>query len=579
MTKVPERLLGSSRVAREDYALRQVPPTWRYSGRTIVLSLLGGATAGVFLAFPAQLAGPFGIYNVLIAIVYIFAVQTGLNLLFVKAASRTGLSSDLMSRGLGLGFDGSAWTTLVYWVGWITFFATEGQILASAVTAQTGLPEAVSKLIVGVSFLPLVLYGLGFMAKFQTWTLYLYVVGIAALLAKVIFSGPGTGELARFYQGHAGNVGGLGLLGALAAYNGLLPNVLFGHADLARLLANDGSLTRSGRRDVLWISLVPYSLFAYVVFGVIGLYLWAATGGSTNPGTYFVGTIGIAGFLLIILTQIRINLINAYSGSLSLANFFSRLHVVPGRPVWAIVMVGVGTALMYLNVLGNLGTVLTYEGILLFAWVGVVVADLVLVRGVHRYGPAEGRFIEYRRSMLPHWNPVGVVPLAVSTVVGLVLAIGGQNGLFGGTIALDLSSWVALLLAILLTWWLGVRDRGRSYAIRPIIDWPRSDLVTECPLDSEVVSTHDLFPCPYHGQWICSEDCMRTSDCHEACKGMGDDALLQITLPPRVEALEPVNAELRSHPDPTAPTRGGGVRETGPVRPSASETSPPGGEH
>lgn len=552
MKKTAERLVGTGKIAREDYALRQVPPTWRYRGSTIVLSLLGGGTAGVFLAFPAQLAGPFGVLNVLLGIVYVFVIQTLLNLVFVKTASRTGLSSDLMSRGLGLGFDGSAWTTLIYWVGWITVFATEGQILASALTAQTGIPDYGTKLIIGAIFVPLVLYGLGFMAKFQTWTLYLYVIGMAGLLAKVVFTGPGADTLENFYQTHAHSVGGIGLLGVLAAYNGLLPNVVFGHADLARLLANDESLTKRGKKDLLWISVLPYSLFAYVVFGVIGLYLWAATGGDTNPGTYFVGTIGIAGFLLIFLTQIRINLINAYSGSLSLANFFSRVHYTPGRPFWAIVMVVAGTAMMYLNVLDNLGTILTYQGVLLFAWIGVVLADLVIVRGIHRYGPDGGRFIEYRRSMLPHWNYVGVAPLAISTVVGVGLAVGGQHGKFGGSIALDLSSWIALFLAIALTWVLGVRDRGRSYAIRPIIRWPRSDVVVECPLDHEVVSTGDLFPCPFHKQWICSEDCMSTRDCREACKGMGEEQLLQIAvMPPRSESLASVNREL----EPQAATR------------------------
>jgi len=480
-----------------------------------------------------------------VGIVYVFIVQTLLNYVFVKAASRTGLSSDLMSRGLALGFDGSAWTTLIYWIGWVTIFATEGQILSSAITAQYDVADGISKLIVGVLFVPLVLYGLGFLSKLQKWTLYLYVVGMIVLIVKLLFTGPSAGALANFYGSHTLPVGGTGLLGVLAAYNGLLPNVVFGHADVARLLASEESLTASGQRDILWISLLPYSFFAYVVFGFVGLYLWAATGGSTNPGTYFVGTIGIFGFLLIILTQVRINLINAYSGSLSLANFFSRIHFTPGRPTWAIIMVALGTVAMFLNILDNLGTVLTFEGIFLFAWIGVILADLVLVRGKHGYGPGGGQFIEYRRSMLPRWNRVGVIPLAVSTVMGLIFAFGGENGFLGGAVAVDVSSWVALTVAALMTWVLGVRNRGRSYAIRPIIAWPRSDIVVECPLDNEVVSTDDLFPCPHHKSWICSEDCMSTKGCKEQCKRMGEKALLQIAvMPPRSEALVPTNEEL-----------------------------------
>lgn len=534
--------IGSGKATREDYALRKVPPTWRYPASSIVLSLLGGATAGIFLAFPAELAESFGIANVLVGIAYGLVVQALLNFVFVKAAARTGLSSDLMSRGLALGFDGAAWTTLIYWISWVTYFGTEGQILAGAIAKQFDISLNWSYLIVGLAFLPLVLYGLSFMSRFQKWTLYLYVVAMVALIVTVIVGG-GASEVGDFWSAHDTGLTGLGVLGAIAAYNGLIGNVTFGHADMARLLARTPSKGGTLRR--LWsISLLPYSLFAYVIFGLLGLFFWAATA-KTNPGEYFVGILGVAGFILIIITQLRINLINAYSGSLSLANFFSRLHWIPGRPFWGILMVIIGTAAMFADILNNLGTVLTFEGVLLAAWIGVIFADLVLVRGRGKRGPDHGDFIEYRRAMLPHWNPIGVVPLIVSTAVGLTFAFGGQYGLFGGVLALNLSGWIAFVVALLLTWLLGNRSRGRSYAIRENIEWPRDDTVIECPLDREVVSTDDLFPCPHHGAWICSEDCMRTRTCGEKCKRMDNAELVAtIPLPVRSESLEAVNKGL-----------------------------------
>ncbi|PKV95385.1 purine-cytosine permease-like protein [Amycolatopsis echigonensis] len=376
---LPARI-GSGSVARDDYALGKVPPTWRYRTSEIVLSLTGGATAAIFLSLPAGLAASFGIANVLVAIVYAVLVQTLLNVLYVKTASRTGLGSALMSRGLALGFDGAAWTTLLYWVSWLTYFATEGQILSSALSAQTGIPVKVSYLLVGLVFLPLVLYGLQFVAKFQKWTLYAYVVGLAALLV-IVLSRADLSVTREFIAAHVGSVGGIGLLGAVASYNGLVGNVAFGHADMGRLLANDHSLVRSGRRGTLCVALLPYAFGAYVIAGAIGLLLWAASGGDANPGQYMVAIMGVGGFLLIVITQLRINLINAYSGSLSLANFFSRLRFTPGRSVWAVVMVVLGTLAMYLNVLDHLGTVLAVEGVLLAAWIGVSIADLLLVRG------------------------------------------------------------------------------------------------------------------------------------------------------------------------------------------------------
>lgn len=317
---------------------------------------------------------------------------------------------------------------------------------------------------------------------------------------------------------------------------------------MGRLLANGQSLARGGRRGAFWVSLLPYAFGAYVIAGGIGLFLWAASDGDTNPGQYMVTIMGVAGFLLIVLTQLRINLINAYSGSLALANFFSRLHFTPGRSFWAIAMVVLGTIAMYLNVLGNLGTVLTVEGVLLAAWIGVCVADLLLVRTRGRHGPDGGRFIEYRRPMLRRWNWTGVIPLFAATVVGSALAVGGLLGHLGGQITLYLSNWVSFLVAGGLTWLLGVRAhaRNRDYAIRPRIEWPREDLVIACPVDSEVVGTDDLFPCPHHKQWICSHDCMNTTGCGDGCQSMSDQVLLQIApLPPRTPDLAAVNQRLR----------------------------------
>jgi cytosine permease len=539
-----EANVGSEAAARDDYALRQVPPTWRYSRSALILALSGGSTAAFFLAFPAQLATGFGVQNVLIGMVYALVLQTALNYVFIRTASRTGLNSDLMSRGLALGFDGSAWTTLIYWVTWVIFFGIEGQILAGALAEQIGIPSWLSYLIVGGAFLPLVIYGISFMYRFQKWTLLLYALGIGILLVNVLTKpnlGDSISNIGELSEG--ATLGGLGLLGVIAAYNGLIGNVTFGHADIGRLLANDQSLASSRRTDILWLSFLPYSLVAYVLFGLLGLLFWAVTK-ETNPGTYFVQLIGVIGFLLIIVTQLRINLINAYSGSLCLANFFSRLQITPNRSFWAVVMVVIGAVLMFGNILDHVDKVLTFEGVLIAAWIGVIFTDMIFVRGRAGYGPNNGQFIEYRRAMLSHWNKVGVLPLVVSTILGSVLALGGATGKLGGEVSLYLSGFITFIVAGLLTLFLGLRDRGRSYAVRDLIRWPRDDSVVECPLDHEVVSTSDMFPCPYHEAWICSHDCMGTRGCGEQCKTLSEEQLLQIPLPPRTERLESVNDRL-----------------------------------
>ena len=64
--------------------------------------------------------------------------------------------------------------------------------------------------------------------------------------------------------------------------------------------------------------------------------------------------LGLATFF-VVLSQIKINTTNAYSGSLSWSNFFSRiLHWHPGRVVWIFLNVGISLALMEGGVFGFL---------------------------------------------------------------------------------------------------------------------------------------------------------------------------------------------------------------------------------
>jgi cytosine permease len=532
----------SKTASKEDYALRQVPPTWRYPWSSLVVSLLGGATSGFFLAFPGDLAHQFGLGNVLIGMIYALILQTILNYVFVKAATRTGLSADLMSRGLALGFDGAAWTTIVYWFTWLTFFSIEGQILGDAINAQFGIPKWGAYIIVGGGSLPLVLYGFQFLYQFQRWTLYAYALAMIALIVKV-FSTPHLGTIISSGFASSGSVSGLGFLGVIAAYNGLIGNVTLGHVDVARLGATSKSLLKGSKKGMLWFSLIPYSLAAYVVFGLLGLLFWLVTK-SNNPGAYFVSLLGIVGFLLVIITQLRINLINAYSGSISLANFFSKFNFLPGRSFWAIVMVVMGTAMMFGNVLSNLGKILTFEGVFLAAWIGVIFSDLVVNRGIFQFGPQKGQFIEYRRALVKNWNFVGVVPMIIATIVGSTLVFGGANGMFGGTVTEYLASFITFVLAGIGTIILGRWDRGASYNQRQAIKWSREDCVIMCPIDHEIVSTEDLVPCPHFNTWICSHDCMATKDCGTKCASMPEKELKRIPMPEPTPSLVHVNQKL-----------------------------------
>ena len=80
----------------------------------------------------------------------------------------------------------------------------------------------------------------------------------------------------------------------------------------------------------------------------------------------------------VILSQLKINVTNAYAGSIAWSNFFSRLtHSHPGRVVWLVFNVLVALLLMEIGVYKALEQTLALYSNVAIAWVGALVADLV----------------------------------------------------------------------------------------------------------------------------------------------------------------------------------------------------------
>jgi hypothetical protein len=93
-------------------------------------------------------------------------------------SARTRLSSDLASRGLGLGFLGSTVTAVIFGTNWFFYWALESQILGSGLAAFNHIPEKLGWVIIGFLFIPLTLYGMVFVTKFQNWTIPVFLIWI-----------------------------------------------------------------------------------------------------------------------------------------------------------------------------------------------------------------------------------------------------------------------------------------------------------------------------------------------------------------------------------------------------------------
>src|SRR5699024_10830315 len=93
-----------------------------------------------------------------------------------------------------------------------------------------------------------------------------------------------------------------------------------------------------------------------------------------NPCVYIVQLLRIGGALFTLLIQLRINVTNIYSSSLSLSNFFENVvKFKPGRRFWVVVSGLTAMGLMIGVIVDHLDTALTFQGVFLLAWAAVLV--------------------------------------------------------------------------------------------------------------------------------------------------------------------------------------------------------------
>ena len=112
--------------------------------------------------------------------------------------------------------------------------------------------------------------------------------------------------------------------------------------------------------------------------------------------------LGIAVFF-VVLSQVKINVTNAYSGSLRWTNFFSTAFKwYPGRVYFVFFNVAIALVLMEANMFSFLNELLGFYSNVAIAWIGAVVADLVINKPLLKTSPS---YIEFKRAHMPKFNP------------------------------------------------------------------------------------------------------------------------------------------------------------------------------
>lgn len=147
---------------------------------------------------------------------------------------------------------------------------------------------------------------------------------------------------------------------------------------------------------------------------------------ATEPIEQFVNGFGlvfrarlalVVAVVLVVLSQVKINVTNAYAGSLAWSDFFSRVfHGHPGKVRWVFLNVGIAPSPMLFGVFGVLSFVLGFYFNVATAWVGAVVADLVVNKPLFRVGPS---YVGFKRAHLYQVNPVGFGSMMAGVAVSV----------------------------------------------------------------------------------------------------------------------------------------------------------------
>ncbi|MGP4014822.1 purine-cytosine permease family protein [Saccharopolyspora sp. 5N708] len=525
------------REAAEDYALRKVPEHWKRPSLSFAMSLSGLTSSVFFLALGGQLALLFGFPSAMAA----FGVATVLGWLgsavIARVTAMTGLDLDLITRGSGFGFLGSAVTSLIYGMNWLMYAAIEAAYLGTALHAQWPvLPSWAWFLVCAFISVPICWYGFTQNDFVQRWLSPIFVIGLFWLLIAGIQHG--TAE-------HSFSTPGFSMIGFAGALGALLPNVVI-------QVLGTGDFSRFIRKSEVKRAMVvgPFVVIAavYLISFPIGATLALYTG-SDNPGDYINGLLGMFGIIWVVATQLRINNMNYYSASLSLANFAARiLHWVPGRRFWVLITGVVAFIGAVLHVEEHLVSVVSFMGIFCLAWLGVLIADICVIRPKRR----SALHVEHRRGYLASWGFPALISLLVGAVLGATLSLGGiptseSGALLGDVVALG----VGFLGPILVEWLTGSRMRRLVRQPDPkwIDDHSRTDEEMEhdenmlpCGNCGERVMRQDLVTCPVTDSHVlCSVCCGAHRTCGERCK---------------TESFVPSDDEIRRHLAVVAVTNG-----------------------
>ncbi|MGR9014239.1 MAG: hybrid sensor histidine kinase/response regulator, partial [Gammaproteobacteria bacterium] len=422
---------------------------------------------------------------------------------------------------------GSTVTSLIYASFTFTLFALEASIMSLAIELYFHIPIAIAHIISAIIVIPLVTFGITTISRMQMWTQPLWLVLLIAPYIAVFMREPDSLMTLQTYFWIAGSGQGFNwlLFGSASTIAFSMVAQIGEQVDFLRFMPE---LTEKNR--IRWWLATLTAGPGWILFGMarqLGGALLAhlairhgiAPMHAHEPTQmYFVaygelfdnGELALAvTTLFVAVSQVKINVTNAYAGSLAWSNFFSRLtHSHPGRVVWLVFNVSIALLLMEFGVFGALEKVLGLFSNMSIAWISAVAAELLINKPLGLSPKA----VEFKRAYLPDLNPVGIL----STLCASIVSILAYLGLFGDY-AQAFSAFISLGLAFLLVPGIALFYGGKRYLARDI-HLNNQAKVSQCSICDNHFEREDMAYCPVYEGSICSLCCTLDSRCMDACK-------------------------------------------------------------
>ena len=252
--------------------------------------------------------------------------------------------------------------------------------MAYALDLVFDIPPAWGYLICALVVIPLVTHGVTAISRLQVWTQPLWLVMLVVPFVAVFwqpnpaswagwcgYAGDGRADEAASFDllafGAATTVG-IALItqmGEQVDYLRFMPEPQPGPA---RALVGGGVLGGPG-----WVIPGVLKMLGGALLAYLAITHMVPVDRAVDPNQMYLAAYELvfghygwavaATALFVVVSQLKINVTNAYAGSLAWSNFFSRLtHSHPGRVVWMVFNTAIALALMEMNVFQALGHVL-----------------------------------------------------------------------------------------------------------------------------------------------------------------------------------------------------------------------------